>query len=233
MANLETTVENLQWRSDMITSAAADADWNTDSKYPSAKAVADKISKIAPGKIEHPIESVLITSTNTNPGTTVGGTWTLIDKEYKAAVGANVYWDPAMNGSIPSAETSGFVTRTDHLIHLYAQITTKIAISTTTTSYTLGSFDHDMIGGAQNTPISFGYSDTNFANAVYTNGSSTESCMIRYGFSWDGGFTVYDIFNTNKQLPANTLIYLNTSIKMYHEYMGDSFCDKFYWKRIA
>ena len=233
MPRLNATVDQIQLTTNMLTSVdASTATWS-DELYPSAKAVEDKINEIAPSKLEHPIGSVLITSTNANPGASVGGTWTLIDKEYKPAVGANVYWDPAMNGSTPSAEAAGFVTRTDHLIHIYAQITTKIEISTATTSYTLGSFDHDMIGGLQNTPISFGYSDTNFTNAVYTNGSNTESCMIRYGFSWDGVFTVYEIFNTAKKLPANALIYLNTSIKMHPEYMGDSFCDKFYWKRTA
>lgn len=230
MAKLDITASQIQSTTNMILSGDTVTTWSDD-KYPSAKAAFDNA---------HPIGSIIITNTNTNPAAAIndtrawlGGTWELVDKEYKAAVGANVYWTPAMNGSTPSAEATGFVTRTDHLIHLYSQITTKIAISTASTSYTLGSFDHDMIGGAPNTPISFGYSDSNFTNAVYTKHSTTESCMVRYGFSWDGGFTVYEIFNTDKQLPANALIYLNTSIKMSPEYMGDSFCDKFYWKRTA
>lgn len=240
MAQLNAPVTDIQLKSDMLTSAkladlttdeAKAAAW-TDMTYPSAKAVVDQINKLAPDKIEHPIGSVLITATNETPATKVGGTWELIDKEYQAAVSTNTYWTPGMSGSTPIAEASGFVIHTDHLIHLYAQITTKVAISVTN-SYTVGSFDHDMIGGVPNTPISFGYSDSNFANAVYTNNSSTESCTIRYGLGWDGTFTIYEIFNTTKQLPVNTLIYLNTSIKMDPEYMGDSFCDKFYWKRTA
>jgi hypothetical protein len=88
MAQLNTTVENIQLKENMIIAGAAATAWESDSKYPSAKAVADKISAIAPGKIEHPVGSVLITSTNTNPSASVGGTWELIDKEYNTKLSA-------------------------------------------------------------------------------------------------------------------------------------------------
>ena len=230
MAKIETTAANLQWKSNMIKYGDNNTPW-TDDYYPSAYAVVEKINKSATSL---PVGSILITSTNENPSTKVGGSWQLIDKEYKPAVGSNVYWTSAVSGSAPLVEVMGFVTRTGHSIQLHADITTKDRISSASNSITLGKFDHTMIGGLTNTPISFGYFGSSIATAVYTSdGSTTESCSIRYSLDWNGSLAVYEIFNANKQLPAGTKIYLNVPILMDPEYMGDSFCDKFYWKRLA
>ena len=52
MPNLDTAVGNIQLKSNMIISTdASTAPWS-DAYYPSAKAVADKISAIAPDKIK-------------------------------------------------------------------------------------------------------------------------------------------------------------------------------------
>jgi hypothetical protein len=100
-------------------------------------------------------------------------------------------------------------------------------------SYSLGKLAHDRLGGAANLPCSFGYTGSSFAHATYTSGTALTSCTIRYGIGATGDITIYEIHNTNKQLPANTTIYINTPILMSPDYIGDSFCDKFYWKRTA
>lgn len=234
MAQLNAPVTDIQLKSNMIIQGASNTDWASDSKYPSAKAVSDKINTIAPGKIEHPIGSVLITATNENPATKVGGTWEFIDKEYKAAVGSidSQVWTPSMSGASPSAEVSGFVLRTNHSMHLTLQVTTKVAISLTN-SYSLGRLTHDRLGGAPNLPWSFGYTGSAFAHATYTSGSTLTSCTVRYSIGSTGDITIFEIHNTNKQLPVDTTLYINTPILMDPAYMGDSFCDKFYWKRTA
>lgn len=237
MAQLNATVEQIQLTTNMIKSDDNKA-W-TDEYYPSAKSVSNivdtKIAAIIPSdKFEHPVGSVLITNTNVNPAASVGGEWSLIDKEYSNTVTAldnSSYWTPTMSSSTPRAELSGFVIRTNHLIHLTLQFTTKIAASIANNSYTLGTIDHTKIGGASNLPMSFGFTGSNFANAVYVNGSATESCSIRYGIGATGTVTINEVFNTSKQLPVNATIYINVSIPMDPEYMGDSFCDKFYWQR--
>lgn len=240
MAKLNATVDQIQLTSNMIKSGDT-TDW-TDANYPSAKSVSNlidtKIAAIIPAeKFEHPIGSVLITSTNTNPAASIGGEWSLIDKEYSNAVGSiagSPYWIPAMSGTTPRAELSGFVIRTDHLIHLTLQLTTKVALSLTSSgSSTLGTIDHDLVGGVPNLPMSFGFTGSAFAHATYTSNSTTESCTVRYSIGATGDLTIFEIHNTTKQLPIDAKIYINTSIPMSHEYMGDSFCDKFYWKRTA
>jgi hypothetical protein len=251
MAQLNITAEQIQLTTNMLkyddnlTAETWTAEGSND-KYPSAQAVANLMNTTsaaiieacenASGSTEFPIGSVLITSTNESPATSMGGEWSLVDKEYSntvTALDSSSYWTPATSSSTPRAELSGFVIRTNHLIHLTLQFTTKIVASLTNNSYTLGTIDHTKIGGVFNLPMSFGFTGSNFANAVYVNGSATESCSIRYGIGATGTVTINEVFNTSKQLPVDAIIYINVSIPMDPEYMGDSFCDKFYWKRTA
>ena len=89
MAKLETTADNLQWKSKMLTTAQITenaAAWDSDDLYPSAAAVKDAITRSIGGggavcDVTNPVGSVIITSTNTNPGLSLGGTWELFDKE--------------------------------------------------------------------------------------------------------------------------------------------------------
>ena len=71
MPKLETTVDNLELKSNKIisTSTVTPDAW-TDAQYPSAKTLLN---------IAHPIGSVLTTSTNSDPALTLGGSWELID----------------------------------------------------------------------------------------------------------------------------------------------------------
>jgi hypothetical protein len=240
MAKLDTTVENIQLKSNMLTSGkladlttseAKEAAW-TDAAYPSAKAVADKISAF-----NLPIGSVLITSTNTSPATNVGGTWALIDKEYSSVADPRVseYWTPNKNGTT-DADAAGFVIRTNHLIDLTLQITTKTVVSVPNNSQiTLGTINHSKIGAGDGIGqlLNFNYIGVSFANAVYTNNSTTESCIIKCSLGSQGEFSISDIYNTNRQLPVGTTIYVNVSVPMRMNDMSDSFCNKFYWKRTA
>lgn len=241
MAKLDTTVENIQQKSNMIKSGDANTTTWTDENYPSAKTTAafveSRIAEIIPSdKFEHPVGSILITSTKVNPAASIGGEWSLIDKEYinaASSISDSSYWTPVMNDTTPRAELSGFVIRTDHLIHLTLQLTTKVVLSlASNSSSTLGTIDHELIGGAPDSPVSFGFADSAFAHATYTNNSTTESCTVKYGISPTGDITIFEIYNATKQLPADTTIYINTTVPMDSDYMSDSFCDKFYWKRI-
>lgn len=211
-----------------------------DAPYATSKEVAAaKQEAIATAQAStYPVGSVLITSTKESPAASVGGEWLLVDKEYKNTVGAvdNSLWTPTMSGSTPRAELSGFAIRANHLIHLTLQFTTKTAISLTSNnnySQGLGTVDHTKIGGSPNLPMFFGYTGSHFAHATYNNGTTPEGCTIQYGFGATGYINIDGIFNTAKQLPENATIYINVAIPMGFEYMGDSFCDKFYWKRTA
>ncbi len=228
MAQLNTTAENLQWKSNMIIAGAADTDWASDSKYPSAKAVADKISKIAPGKIEHPIGSVLITSTNVNPGASVGGTWELLDKEYKnemTALTANVSAWTAGSASL----TSGYVIRANHSSRLKLVLTTTASLST---GASLGTISPATVGTGDIPLIAFGVSDVVEDIVQAVNKEGTKTYDIQYSINANGVITITKIFN-NETLPVGTVLNITTHIPMVKDFMADWACDKFYWKRTA
>lgn len=229
MAQLNVTADKIQLTTNMITSEdAATAPWS-DAYYPSAKAVADKINAIAPGKIEHPIGSVLITSTNVNPGASVGGTWELLDKEYKnemLALTANVSAWTAGSANL----TSGYVIRANHSTRLKLVLTTTTSLSAGT-AINLGTISPTTIGADSNIPlIAFGTSDLvgNIVQAV--NKEGTETYDIQYNISANGLITITKIFN-NKTLPVGTVVNITTFIPMVKDFMADWACDKFYWKR--
>ena len=241
MAQLNATVNDIQLKTNMIKTGASDTDWASDSKYPSAKAVADKLATAASG---YPIGSVIIThkelasgetSAVANPATMLGlpGTWTLIDKEFKygsTEIGPPISFSPSESGISISGETA---IRTDHslLIKLGVASSNDITISTTQTSVLLVSLNLPRLGVSQLSSIS----NSGIAFASSTNASAA-GAVVYYDIRSDGKVYLNDVINggTNTlTLKKNTYMYINAIIPINHTHMIDSFCDKFYWKRIA
>ena len=229
MAQLNAAVEQIQLTTNMIHSGDESMPWS-DEKYPSAAAVAAKINEIAPGKIEHPIGSVLITSTNVNPGASVGGTWESIDKEFKnetvpLSTGAAVW----TSGS--ATLTSGYVTRANHATRIKLVLTTTASLSSSSTNLKLGTISPTFVGASSEIPrIAFGIMDLVDGITQAVNSEGTKTYDIQYGVDAGGAITINKIFNS-ETLPANTKITITTFIPMHKDFMADSYCDKFYWKR--
>ena len=227
MAQLNTTVGNIQLKSNMITSAtAASAPWSDD-YYPSAKAVLEKLGSSTTGA-EFPIRSVLITSTNENPAAKVGGTWELLDKEYKnemTALTANVSAWTAGSASL----TSGYVIRADHSTRLKLVLTTTASLST---GASLGTISPATVGTGDIPLIAFGVSDLVDGIVQAVNKEGTKTYDIQYSINANGVITITKIFN-NETLPVGTVLNITTYIPMVKDFMADWACDKFYWKRTA
>lgn len=228
MAKLNITADQIQSTTNMIKSSDA-KDW-TDSNYPSAKAVSDlvdtKIAAIIPAdKFEHPIGSVLITSTNVNPGEAVGGTWELFDKEYKNDM--TPYPSGASIWTVGSASfTAGYCSRDNHTIRLRLVLTTTTSI---TADGLLGTISPTAIGASTDAPrLAFSIADLMVDTAQAVNG--TKSYDIQYHIDASGAITVKKVFN-DVTLPAGTVIDITAYIPMEKFFMADWACDKFYWKR--
>lgn len=255
MAKIETTAGDLQWKSNMIKEPNILTSWNTDEKYPSAKAVAAMIAENtnqiieacenASGSTEYPIGSVIMThkelatgetSAGANPATLLGlpGTWTLIDKEFKSSVsgigGPGNEVSPTGAGFYLSGETA---IRTDHTILL------QIGVSVSTSSGITAKPNVEAITMATLNLSRYGISGlergtgNEIAFATDTNGTSGAIC---YYITKEGVLTLYDVLGGagNRKLNNNTFMYINTVIPIIdHTLMIDSFCDKFYWKRTA
>ncbi len=249
---LNITAEQIQSTTNMLTTAdgaaAVAANWQTDGKYPSAKAVdtlvADKIAKIIPSdKFEHPIGSIIIMGpdpTNpysaNDPSSKLGGKWALIDKAFKTAT-SELGGDPSTPYSVAATGLSiakEVVIRNDHslLLQLELQVSSSSAIElqsgqTSKQLATLTVNNYGLTGSSLSLPIIN-------ATAFSTSPSTTASSIIRYSITTDRKLLLNDIVTggvATRKLEAGSSIYINVTIPITYTDMKNDFCDKFYWQR--
>ena len=213
MPKLETTVDNLELKSNKIisTSTVTPDAW-TDAQYPSAKTLLN---------IAHPIGSVLTTSTNSDPALTLGGSWELIDKAFKDTYITldSSYWtaNAATIGELSN------VLLTDHSISIRLKLITTVEISDE--AIELGKLDLTSCGIEE------------LSHAVFYNPiiSDVGNCTMNYRMMQDGTISIHEVLNidgTHKMAAGSDFFILLVQPIRYSK-MFDSFCDKFYWKRIA
>ena len=220
MPKLETTIDNLQLKSNLVTSRTVPLSTWTDTQYPSAKTLYDTYNNML--NLMHPIGSVYTTVTNNDPAEIFGGTWELIDKEFKAQ------W-------LTISDTQW--TAKDATLHAYCNVALaghnmniRLSLKTNTelTDYEveLGKLDVPSFGL---TELPYGL----FHNiAICDNGGST----ICYSIKQDGTITTTEALNVNgtHSSGSGSVFYINYVYTVHSiERMLDDFCDKFYWKRIA
>lgn len=169
----------------------------------------------------HPVGSVYISSTNTNPASTLGiGTWTLIGKSFKEGQSGGT----DSNFFSPNAENwctnvNGYVYRGGNTVRVRQAVKVELAMSDS--GMTLGWFNWDEIG-------------------IKTIGLS----MLELLAHIDGanGGIIYNITNDTGEVsqvdvlgldtfPADKTIYLEFTAVVGKDHMLDDFCDRFYWKR--
>lgn len=236
MARIETTAGDLQWKSNMITSAAGASEWDTDAKYPSALAVKNAIVASAGAAVcdaANPIGSVVITSTNTNPGSTLGGKWSLIDKEYKNDYRATYNfsgWTPnTTNGATLELSSRGGFIWNGHSLFIQIVLVTPDNVELSSGAV-LGTISRPSCGIKENG--TFYLCPENGIALVSTTDSNY---TMSYDFYYDGKITFKSIVSSSgtarTTLPKGAKIYIDVPIQVVTNDMLDSFCDKFYWKR--
>ena len=177
--------------------------------------------------ILYPIGSTICVNTNTNPGSRLGGTWTLTDKQFI---------------NLHSSATSSYFTATSaiknpairlyragHSLSIRLQFATNTTISTSSSGTKLGEFDLSALGiltGNLPTP-----------RPLFWGGGTEQSLLSIVNVS--GELMGYNVvpsgtLSTNTTLLAFwTLVappYMTTDSESY---MLDSACDKFYFTRTA
>jgi hypothetical protein len=215
MPKLETTIDNLELKSNKIisTDSRSPDDW-TDTEYPSAKTLLD---------IAHPVGSVITTDSNINPSERLGGTWTLVDKAFRGklvSLSATNAWT-ATNATLHSSSNALLI---DHMIHLRIYVNTKIDLNN----------DTDIVLGKLNLPAC---GITSFSSATYRQPAISEigNCTINYTIDFDGTITVHDVLSVsgNHTAPSGMDVLFNVLFPVGYDRMLDEFCDRFYWKRTA
>lgn len=175
----------------------------------------------------YPVGSVYVTSTNSAP--TVGGTWTLIDKEFtpttatQISVGTGSSKDFVLN-STNTTSMSAWVSRHGHSITLSVNaITFKVAVSGT--NLTLGTFNLSRLGASEATvsPIIMGWSDG--AHAIVGMTINRTSGVLQ---SQD-----VVVRGTGTSIAAGSSAVFTVELPCDYQYMTDSLCNKFYWRRTA
>ncbi len=242
MAKLDITASQIQSTTNMITSAATAAEWDTDSKYPSAKAVTNLVTTTtnaiieacenATGGVEYPIGSVIMThkelatgetSSAANPAVLLGlpGTWTLIDKEFmNKSANITSLWTSSR------ATASGSISWADHSICLKMWLTTDN--NPLSPGNGIGAIDRTKAG-----VTSFSYSDEGGVAFAVTGTTNTIGYVFKYKLDGGGSLSLERIYDETVAAFAGATIHIQTIIPMSNSDMLDSFCDKFYWKRTA
>ena len=233
MAQFFGTVEEIQKTTNMIKSQAPATDWDTDTKYPSALAVKNAITASAGAavcEIANAVGSVIITSTNSNPGSTLGGTWELVDKEFK-----NNFVNLSASDWTESNATFnvGKVQRDGHTVRLQLWLRTRDTL--TTFGGILGTLNRTACGlDITKSQGSFGMSPENSV-AFATTSNDQIDYVVKYFVRGDGYIELKRIMLTGSvtALPKESTICLEFSALVDWNGMLDDACDKFYWKRTA
>lgn len=164
----------------------------------------------------HPIGTVIITSTNTNPSSNLGGTWELIDKEF-----ASLETSPngfAASGNIDSPIAC--FSRSGHSIVFNLSFISTTSLSDDTVEIGTINFDELGISGLLANVRECGWTDAGNAILMFQVNSS------------NGILQCLDIVGP-ETITANAYCYVTIPFEFCKSRMLDSACDKFYWKRIA
>lgn len=168
----------------------------------------------------HPVGSVVVTDTNTNPSSTFGGSWTLIDKEFKSkSLTSGAAWQTG-SGQSYRIQIKG------EEIWFHASFTSTIQFADTDIPLvhiplaTIGLTD-------MNSSEALGYSDTG-GGILMLQVQKLNSTTIR--------ISSLDVVSHNSNpgiMPSNMTIRIDCPIRFEPGFMLDSFCDRFFWKRTA
>ena len=165
----------------------------------------------------YPIGSIYVSSTNTNPSTFLGGTWTLIDKEFEPATfnGDSLFTKNSTNAS----GHSSYATRSGHTILLEIGFDSNSNINDDTKL--IGTYNLSTLG------------ITRFNNTIdfvgFTDGGN---CVVFFSVSTTGDLSTYDVI-PDSYVSKGRYIEGYVTVVLTPNYMKDEACNKFYWKRNA
>ena len=170
----------------------------------------------------YPVGSFYTTGTNKNPSAFLGGTWELAGKSFAEKSGSSTSAYHTVISGVKSLTVT--YRRVAQTIWLKFVLNNSVALSETDTG--LFTLNLEALG-----ITSLAYSSI----TSITFGSDGGGGVIICEFTSGGKFTVYDVLLNSdaESAKAGSNWYGYLTLPIPHEYMIDSFCDKFYWKRTG
>ena len=164
----------------------------------------------------YPVNSVYISSTNTNPATSLGGTWELIDKEFSPTTSSNTGFTASSDITTNSVRWS----RSGHSLDFEFTFTSSAALTDEAT--TLGTLDYSVMGVER----------LNHTLRVVGGSDGANSLFILYINATTGEVQSVDSIG-EATVAAGNSCYAFFSMNINPDFMLDSACNKFYWKRVS
>lgn len=195
---------------------------SSDSLIISQNNILKQISKTNIMNILYPVNSTYVTSTNENPSSYLGGTWTLYDKQFSYKYFSGKTDDSPFTPTSNTSSYNLYLHRYGHELHMKFSITPAVDI--TDTAILLGTLDYDTLG-----VVKLPY--TISVPAQCDGGNSI--VMMQLAHETGELKTLDAIGDTNHAMASGKeLVYIiSTTIAPVN--MKDSACDKFFWKRTA
>lgn len=162
------------------------------------------------------VGNVVITATNSNPASVLGGTWTLIDKEFAPTTGASGGFT---NNTTNTTSNNCYWSRNGHSIDFELSFVNKVQLADST--LTIGTINLSTLGISR-------FEHTTRIPA-YTDGGN---CVVMVSISTEGVVTTVDIIPDPYVSVGQTTVVTFTQAINYTR-MNDSACNKFYWRRTA
>lgn len=162
------------------------------------------------------IGDIVITSTNENPSSRLGGTWELVDKEFSNIYTSSIGFEPSSNIKNVTAAFS----RSGHTIILNLAFTTNTELTDTTVL--LGTINYAEIGVSR---LTSNTRDVGFSDP----GNSVLMLYVHYS---SGELSCIDVVGSSS-VAQDLTCYATIPFQLVSNYMLDSACDKFYWKKTT
>jgi hypothetical protein len=218
MAKLDTTIDNLERKSNKVLGTVPSPDW-TDAQYPSAKTLYNTYNNLL--DLMHPVGSILTTTSNKSPASTLGGEWSLVDKAFKATYLTlnSSHWT---NTTASLGDYSNILLN-DHTIAFRLNFKTTAAISDETA--TLGTLALPLCGVNQ----------LSYAVFYHTAISDGGNCVMACRMDQAGVISLHEVINVDgsHSMVSGADFFIHLVVPVRYTDMLDDFCDKFYWKRTA